>query len=300
MSVVRIRKDGDLSRASVKEKREAEVETKTVGGENPLYSSETLRRMYRYMVQCRAFAEGAARARRKSNGGTPASGLEAVEVATMVHLRPGDTIMPRGGHWTSRRLPEGPLAMMMAELFPEQREQIASTVIADESVGAGHAGIATGLALGHKKQNDGSVVVALSDRASLGEAATSEAMAFAGERKLPIIYVVENNLWEGMRRANANGSDDEMRVRALHYGFPAMPVDGNDAIAVYRVAQEAIARARKNGGPTLIECRTFRWFGHPKVNPAKLRPAAEVAHWRAKDPLVHIDAYLRKKGLSPD
>jgi pyruvate dehydrogenase E1 component alpha subunit len=289
-----------LNRVSRDVALETKAEIKAVSDENPLLSAETLKRIHKYMMGCRAFAEVTARARRKSNGEGPAAGLEAVEVATMVHLRPGDTIAPIGTRWVSGRLPDGPLARMMCELFPEQGEHSSLNVIADESIGTAHAGIATGIALGYKRQQAGSVVVVLSDRASSGHAASNEAMAFAGKRKLPIVYVIENNMWEGMRSAGAHGSDDELHVRAPHYGFPAIPVDGNDAIAVYRVAQEAITRARKNGGPTLIECRTFRWFGHPKIDPAKLRPAVEVAQWRAKDPIVHMETYLKKKAQGLD
>jgi TPP-dependent pyruvate/acetoin dehydrogenase alpha subunit len=285
-----------LHKVSQDEAREASTEI-AVSGENPLLGSETLKRIYKYMVQCRAFAQSTAREKRNSSYGGPAAGLEAVEVATMVHLRPGDTIALDGARWISSRLPDGPLAQMMTDLFPEQGGQAVLNVISDESKGAAQAGIATGLALGYKRHQADGVVLALSDRTSLGDAASSEAMAFAGNRKLPIVYMVENNLWEGLNSLGGCGSDDELRVRALNYGFPAIPVDGNDAIAVYRVTQEAIARARKNGGPTLIECKTFRWFGHPKVDPAKLRPATEVAQWKVKDPIVHMETYLKKKGL---
>ncbi len=272
-----------------------------VGGENPLLGTETLKRIHRYMVHCRAFAERAARARRKSKTGAgPAIGLEAVEVGTIIHLQPGDMIAPLGSRWISRQLAESPLEQMIRELFPELGEQSSPAIITDKCMGSGLAAIATGVALGHKRQHIPAVVVVFSDRASLGQAATDEAMALAGEQKLPVIYVVENNVWEAIGSVNGRGSDDELHVRALHYGFPAMPVDGNDAIAVYRVAQEAIARARKNGGPTLIECQTFRWFGHPAIDPARTRPATEAARWLAKDPIVHMNAYLKKKGLSPE
>ncbi len=278
------------------------VKTETVvNGENPLLGTETLKRIHRYMVQCRAFAERAARAKRKSQAGAgPAAGLEAVEVGTIIHLKPGDTIAPLGSRWISRRLPESPLEPMMRELFPEKGQQSSPAIMADECMGSAMTGVATGLALGYKRQQIPGIVVVLSDRAALGQTATDEAMAFAGEQKLPIIYVIENNVWEGMGAMDGRDSHDELHARALHYGFPAIPVDGNDVIAVYRVAQEAIARARKNGGPTLIECQTFRWFGHPAIDPAGLRPAAEVARWRAKDPIVHMDAYLKKKGLATD
>jgi acetoin:2,6-dichlorophenolindophenol oxidoreductase subunit alpha len=212
-------------------------------------------------------------------------------------LRPGDTVAPSGTRWISSRLPDGPLAQMMSELFPEQGEETVLNAIPDPSMSSAQAAIATGLALGYQRQNAGGVVVVLSDRTLLADAATSEALAFAGNRKLPIIYVVEKNLWEGLNSVTARGSDDELRVRALQYGFPVIPVDGNDAIAVYRVAQEALARARKNGGPTLVECRTFRWFGHPKLDPAELRPAAETTQCNTKDPILHMKNHLIKKGL---
>ena len=74
-------------------------------------------------------------------------------------------------------------------------------------------------------------------------------------------------------------------------------VDGNDVVAVYRVAQEAIARARRGQGPTLIECKTYRWYGHSEIDPAKYRDPEEVERWKAKDPIANMEKYLTGKGL---
>jgi TPP-dependent pyruvate/acetoin dehydrogenase alpha subunit len=79
--------------------------------------------------------------------------------------------------------------------------------------------------------------------------------------------------------------------------FPGITVDGNDVVAVYRVAQEAIARARRGQGPTLIECKTYRWYGHSEIDPAKYRDPEEVERWKAKDPIAGWRRYLTGKGL---
>jgi pyruvate dehydrogenase E1 component alpha subunit len=89
----------------------------------------------------------------------------------------------------------------------------------------------------------------------------------------------------------------DISVKAQSYGIPGITVDGNDVVAVYRVAQEAIARARRGQGPTLIEAKTYRWYGHSEIDPAKYRDPAEVERWKAKDPIAGMEKYLIAKGL---
>ncbi len=229
--------------------------------ENPLLSRETLRRMHSYMVQCRHYANG--------NG----SELEAIEIPICVHLRPGDTIATIGNHWLAASLKANPLANMMADLFPDQQPS-APHVIANSAAISTQLGVSTGVAFAYKMQAQASVVILLAGRDLLDKA--SETLSLAGEKKLPIIFFIESRLEKPLPPSRLQKLEDEINVLAATAGFPTIPVDGRDAVAVYRVAQEAIARARKGGGPTLIEC---------KMLPGTM------------DPILHIERYMQKRGI---
>ncbi|MGA3136616.1 MAG: thiamine pyrophosphate-dependent enzyme [Terracidiphilus sp.] len=91
--------------------------------------------------------------------------------------------------------------------------------------------------------------------------------------------------------------EDSTRILFNNNAFPAITVDGNDIVAVYRVASEAIAHARKGNGPTLIECQTGRSDGHSEIGSGKFRDPAEVERWKAGDPILKMEKYLIRKGL---
>ncbi|HYX70872.1 MAG TPA: thiamine pyrophosphate-dependent enzyme, partial [Terriglobales bacterium] len=114
---------------------------------------------------------------------------------------------------------------------------------------------------------------------------------------LPIVYIVENNLWAESVSTALQTDVPDLSVKAQAYGFPGVTVDGNDVAAVYRASREALARARSGEGPTLIECKTYRWYGHSEIDPAKYRSPEEVEHWKAKDPIPAAERYLSKQGL---
>jgi pyruvate dehydrogenase E1 component alpha subunit len=89
----------------------------------------------------------------------------------------------------------------------------------------------------------------------------------------------------------------DLSVKAEAYGFPGVSVDGNDVLAVYDATSKAIVRARSGEGPTLIECKTYRWYGHSEIDPAKYRPKEEVEAWKKKDPLPRMEKYLTDRKL---
>jgi len=115
--------------------------------------------------------------------------------------------------------------------------------------------------------------------------------------KLPIVYVCDNNCYAMTVAAECAMAIKDIAVRAAGYGFPGLVVDGNDVLAVYEATQEAIARARRGEGPTLIECKTYRWLGHSIGDPQEYRKAEEVEAWKKKDPIQRFENYLRQKGL---
>jgi TPP-dependent pyruvate/acetoin dehydrogenase alpha subunit len=92
----------------------------------------------------------------------------------------------------------------------------------------------------------------------------------------------------------------DISIRAAGYGFPGVTVDGNDVLAVYQATRAAISRARKGEGPTLIECKTYRWLGHSINDPAIYRTAEEVESWKQKCPIKRFEGVLRGKSLLDD
>jgi len=136
-----------------------------------------------------------------------------------------------------------------------------------------------------------------------GDGATSEGdfhegLNFAAVFQAPVIFVCQNNHWAiSMPRAKQTRSKT-LAQKALAYGLPGIQVDGNDILAVYAAAQEAVQRARTGGGPTLIECVTYRLTMHTTADdPTRYRSDEEVEKWSKRDPLPRFQKYLLDKGL---
>jgi TPP-dependent pyruvate/acetoin dehydrogenase alpha subunit len=141
--------------------------------------------------------------------------------------------------------------------------------------------------------------------AFFGDGATNqgyfhECLNFAAVAALPVLFVCENNLYGEFTPMAAVTAGVDIAGRAKAYGMPAAVVDGNDLHAVHAAANEAVDRARSGGGPTLLECRTYRHYGHSKADPAKYRPKAEVEHWLARDPLPRTRERLLVDGVAEE
>ncbi len=137
----------------------------------------------------------------------------------------------------------------------------------------------------------------------LGDGATSSpdfhaAMNFAGVWKAPVVFVCQNNQWAISVPVSAQTAVTELTRKADGYGVPAVRVDGNDVLAVYAAVRDAAARARQGGGPTFVECVTFRMGGHSSSDdPTRYRADAQVEEWRKKDPVERFRRYLEGRGL---
>ena len=156
----------------------------------------------------------------------------------------------------------------------------------------GSIAAATGAALASHLTDDGKVAVAFFGDGAVNQAYFHECLNLAAVRRLPIVYACENNLygeWTPMEKVTAGG---RIQPRADAYGIPASDVDGNDVLAVRETAREAVDRARGGGGPTLLECRTYRHKGHSRVDPGRYRPKEEVEEWLARDPLPRLEERL--------
>jgi TPP-dependent pyruvate/acetoin dehydrogenase alpha subunit len=158
--------------------------------------------------------------------------------------------------------------------------------------------IAAALGAGMSAQRQGRVAVCFFGDGATNQAYFHECLNFAAVRSLPVLFVCENNLYaEFTPMADATaGADIAGRARA--YGIPSAVVDGNDLWAVRDAAAEAIGRARRGDGPTLLECRTYRHYGHSKGDPAPYRTKEEVEEWLERDPLKLARPRLLEQSLT--
>jgi len=117
-------------------------------------------------------------------------------------------------------------------------------------------------------------------------------MNLASAWKLPVVFILENNGYGISMPVSLSCSAEELSDRAGAYGMPGMVIDGNDVVAVYEAATEAIKRARSGKGPSLVECKTYRHRGHFEGDPDVYKSKEEVAEWLAKDPIPRFEAKL--------
>jgi TPP-dependent pyruvate/acetoin dehydrogenase alpha subunit len=155
--------------------------------------------------------------------------------------------------------------------------------------------VAAGLAFTHKMEHTDNVVVAYFGEGASNVGDFHEALNFAGVQRLPIIFVCENNQYAYSVPVEKSMAIDDVADRAESYGFDGVAINGNDVLAVYQSTQGALARARSGEGPTLIECKTYRWHGHSEHDKAFYRTNEELAMWKSRDPIPTFTTYL--KGL---
>jgi len=127
-----------------------------------------------------------------------------------------------------------------------------------------------------------------------------EALNFAAVWRLPLVVVVENNYWAESVPLELSMPIRNVADRARAYNIPGIEVDGNDVLAMYRAAKEAIERARSGDGPTLIAANTYRWYGHSAIDPADYRRRDELIRWLERDPIPRFESHLRSRGLLDD
>jgi pyruvate dehydrogenase E1 component alpha subunit len=155
--------------------------------------------------------------------------------------------------------------------------------------------VAAGLALTFKMEKTDNVVVAYFGEGASNTGDFHEALNFAGVHRLPILFVCENNQYAYSVPVEKSMAIDDVADRAESYGFDGVSINGNDVLAVYQTTQGALARAREGDGPTLIECKTYRWHGHSEHDKAFYRTDEELAMWKSRDPIPTFTTYL--KGL---
>ncbi len=160
---------------------------------------------------------------------------------------------------------------------------------------------ASGVAYAMKYRGEDAVVASWFGDGATSEGDWHEALNFAGIHELPVVFVCENNLYAISVPLSKQMAITDVSVRAEGYGFPGTSVDGNDVLACYEAMKTAVDRARAGQGPTLIECRTYRFHPHTSDDDDRTyRTREEVEAAKKKDPLVTFAAYLKRIGLMDD
>jgi TPP-dependent pyruvate/acetoin dehydrogenase alpha subunit len=142
------------------------------------------------------------------------------------------------------------------------------------------------------------VAVAFFGDGAVNEGAFHEAMNLAAVWKLPVLFVCENNVYGFSTHYRRVMVREDIADRAAGYGMPGLVVDGMDAAAVYAAAGKAIEKARAGGGPTLLECKTYRFMGHSRFEPSSYRTREELDQWKKRDPIALLAGRLRGLGVA--
>ncbi len=268
--------------------------------------------LFRDMVTIREFEEQVQRSYLEGlvHGTTHlCNGQEAVAVGVSKALRDDDyvTYTYRGhGHCLARGMD---LEAAFAELFGRETgvcgglggsmhltDVDRGLIGAFGIVGAGLP-VAVGAGLSAQLAGREQVSVCFFGDGATNIGAFHEAMNMAQVWKLPVIFVCENNLYGEFSRIDHTTPYEDLTIRAGGYAMSAISVDGNDVEAVYGAAFPAVARARGGGGPTFLECKTYRHRGHSRTDPAKYREAGEVEAWMKRDPVTLSRAVLAANNL---
>ena len=266
---------------------------------------------YRTMVRIRTFEEKAAECFTKGMlaGNIHLSiGQEAAEAGAFAAIEPKDyfTSTHRGhGHLVARG---ADLDRMMAEILGKKTGYskgkggsmhimaMDKGILGANGIVGGEIPIATGAAYSAKLRGTEQVTLAFFGDSASNEGTFHESINMAAAWNLPIVYIIENNLFGISVDIRRVTKEHDLYKRAEGYGIPGEAVDGNDVYAVYEAVSRAVERARKGEGPTLIECKTYRWQGHHVGDPGEYRAPEELAAWKAREPLV----VLQEKGLLSD
>jgi len=278
-------------------------------------SREVLQELYRMMLKIQKVELKIAELYHEDEMKTPVHlclGQEAIAVGICAHLNENDYVFSnhRGhGHYIAKG---GDMKAMIAELY--NRETGCSqgrggsmhlvdttvNVLGTSSIVGGSIPIATGAALASTLRKDGRISIAFFGDAAVEEGVIYESINFAMLKKLPIVYVCENNLYSVFSHLNKRQATDDIHRRFEGLSVPGHCADGNNVIEVYRTAGKAIDNARRGGGPSFIECRTYRLRDHHGTSSGVevgYRSQEEVDNWAAKCPVNNFETFLLEQKL---
>jgi pyruvate dehydrogenase E1 component alpha subunit len=266
----------------------------------PPLPRELLLRLYREMLRLRTLDERMMTLQRQGRVGFygACTGQEATTLASAIALEKDDWIFPALREGGAMLLRGFPLVPYLCQIFGNEGDETKGrqmpSHMASRSVNqvswssciGTQLPQAVGAAMAARIKGDKTVIAAY-----MGDGATSEgdfhvAMNFAGVFKSPVVFICQNNHWAISVPTAKQTASESIAIKAQAYGFPGVKVDGNDAVAVYMAVKKAVDRARSGGGPTLVECETYRIGAHSSSDdPTRYRDEREVEQWKKRDPL---------------
>src|SRR5882757_3338971 len=228
-------------------------------------------------------------------------GQEAVAAGFAVAMKKGDlSFCTYRGH--AHTLARGvPVEKVLGELMQRDNGLMRGKggVMGSYAIIGAHLPIACGAAWRAQYKGHDDVSVCFFGDGTTNIGAFHEALNFAAVWKLPVVFVCENNLYmEYTPISDVTAVPSPAGDRASAYGLEKIVIDGNDADVVYRAAMKAYDKARSGGGPSLIECLTYRHSGHSRADPAKYRPEGELEKWKERDPIKIYRERLKQFGVS--
>lgn len=273
-----------------------------IGPDAPPLDDEKVRQAYREMLLLRIYDRKAVSLQRQGRFGTYAQmeGQEASLVASTYPLQPQDWMVASyretGAMWR-HGVPLKSLSLYwMGNEFGSHMPEGVRVLPISIPVGS-HPLHAVGLAYAGKYRGDNGLAITYFGDGATSEGDVHEAMNLAGVFQAPCIFFCQNNQYAISAPIREQTSSPTIAQKALAYGFPGVRVDGNDIFAVYAAVHEAVQRARRGAGPTLIEAYTYRMGAHTTADdPTKYRDDDEVAFWRERDPLSRVRTYLHERG----
>jgi pyruvate dehydrogenase E1 component alpha subunit len=239
-------------------------------------------------------------------------GQEAIIVGTCFGLRKEDFICPLHRDLGAFLMKGVEARAMMSQMFAKTtglskgRDSALHSgvtelgIFGNTSMLGANLPVAAGLGLTFKMEKLDHVVIAYFGEGASNTGDFHEALNFAGVQQLPIVFVCENNQYAYSVPLEKSMAIDDVAIRAEGYGFDGVAINGNDVLAVYQASLGAIARARAGDGPTLIECKTYRWHGHSEHDKAFYRTDEELAMWKSRDPIPTFTTYLRARHVLDD
>jgi pyruvate dehydrogenase E1 component alpha subunit len=268
--------------------------------------------MYKKMLRIRFFEEEALKLFKEGRipGRTfPCTGEEAVSAGVSMHLTDNDYI-------TSTHRPNGNLIAkgiclkeMMAELYgkdggscrgkggPMHIAEIDKGIIGANGIVGGGFPLACGSAFASQYKKDNGVTICYFGDGATNQGTFHESLNLASIWSLPIVFVCVNNKYGMSMKQEEHQKIEDIIERAPAYRIPAAIVDGNNAIAVYEAAKEAVDFAREGKGPFFMECKTYRKTGHSAEDPQSYRPKNEIDQWQEKDPIRSLAKALMEDGV---
>ena len=272
----------------------------------PEIDPSSIRDLYRDMVQMRTFDSKALKLQRQGRMGTwpPIKGQEAIQAGVALAMGDNDWLIPAFREHGIMVLRGVPLHLVFAYWAGDERgssypEDVRCFPVAVPVGSQWQHGTGVGLSL--KLRDEDAVAVTFGGDGSTSEGDFHEAVNCAGVFGTKTVFVIQNNQWAISVPLHRQTAAETLAQKAHAYGIPGIQVDGNDVLAVYAAATEAIERTRRGEGPSLIEAVTYRLGDHTTADDAsRYRPEEELEKWEGRDPILRLRRYLVEQELWDD